>query len=215
LRLFPVENWRGAGVAADDSLARRQYHGHLPAFEARLGFNLGDRGGLFLYPVEELDAELLMSHLAAAEAERYLDLVAFLEKPARRPHLHFIVVDVNLGAHLDFLDLDRFLFLERLGGLLLSLKLEAAVVEDFHNGRIGIRGDFDEIEAGFGCKIEGALYRQRPVIGAFVVDQLDFADTDFLVGPRSLLGRGGRRSVGSANGGILLYCCRMVYWQDP
>src|SRR6476646_8334157 len=60
--------------------ARRQHHDHLAAFEARLGFDLGERAGVFLDAVEQFIAELLVRHFAAAEAQGDLDLVAFLEE---------------------------------------------------------------------------------------------------------------------------------------
>ena len=111
-------------------------------------FDLGDRSGLFLDLVEEPYAELLVGHLAAAEAQRHLDLVAFLEEAADRFHLHLVVVGVDVRPHLDFLDFDRLLLLARLGGLLLALIFEAAVVENFGDRRDRIGGDFDEVEPG-------------------------------------------------------------------
>ena len=75
-------------------------------------------------------AELLVRHLAAAEAQRHLDLVAFLEEPADGAHLHVVVVIVDAGPHLDLFDLDDLLVLARLGGLLLLLVFVLAVIED-------------------------------------------------------------------------------------
>jgi hypothetical protein len=48
--------------------ARGQDHDHLAAFEARLRLDLGDRPGIGLHPVQELEAKLLVRHFAAAEA---------------------------------------------------------------------------------------------------------------------------------------------------
>src|SRR5690349_20125880 len=61
--------------------ARRKNHHHLPAFELGLVFDLGDRLDLLADLVEQLHAKLQMRHLAAAEAQGQLDLVAFIEKP--------------------------------------------------------------------------------------------------------------------------------------
>src|SRR6185369_10518060 len=61
-------------------LARRQQHHHLAAFEARLRFHLRHRRRVFLDALEQLVAELLVRHFAAAEAQGDLDLVAFLEE---------------------------------------------------------------------------------------------------------------------------------------
>jgi hypothetical protein len=45
-------------------------------------------------------------------------------------------VDIDIGPHLDFLDLDGLLLLAGFGGFLLRLKLEAAVIEDLGDGRL-------------------------------------------------------------------------------
>jgi hypothetical protein len=113
-------------------------------------------------------------------------------------------VNIDVRPHLDFLDLDRLLLLAGLGGFLLRLVLEAAVIEDLGDGRIGIRGDLDEIKTGFDGNLQRAVDRDVAVVGSLVVDQLNFTDTDFLVDPRPVLGGCRLGSVGSANGGILL-----------
>ena len=64
-----------------------------------------------------------MRHLAAAEAQRDLDLVAFLEEAPHGLHLDLVVVVVDARAELDFLDLDGLLLLAGLGGLLLLVEL--------------------------------------------------------------------------------------------
>src|SRR5208337_5227877 len=53
------------------SLLGRQDHDHLAAFHRRLGLDLGDRRGLGPDPLQELEADVLMRHLAAAEAQRH------------------------------------------------------------------------------------------------------------------------------------------------
>ena len=133
----------------------------------------------------------MMGHFAAAEAERQLDLVALLEEAPDRPHLHLVVVDVDVRAHLDLLDLDDLLLLAGFGGFLLGLILEAAVVEDLGDRRVLIRGDLDEVHPGFAGELEGALNRHVAVILALVVDQLDRGDADFFVDAGAFLGGGG------------------------
>src|SRR5262245_39100887 len=84
-------------------LLRRQYHHHLAAFQARELLDLGADVHLFLDAVEHLDAEFLVHHLAAAEAERHLHLVAFLEEAGDGAHLDLEVVVVDAGPELDLL----------------------------------------------------------------------------------------------------------------
>ena len=68
-----------------------------PSIE-RLGLDLGDRRGLGLHPLQQLEADVLVRHLAAAEAQRHLDLVALVEEAAHRAHLDFVVVVVDARA---------------------------------------------------------------------------------------------------------------------
>src|ERR1700739_1704406 len=59
--------------------SRGQHHDDLAGLEPRLLLDLGEFGGIVLDAVEELGAQILVRHLASAEAQRHLDLVAFLE----------------------------------------------------------------------------------------------------------------------------------------
>ncbi len=68
-----------------------------------------------------------------------------------------VVVVVDAGTELDLLDLDDLLLLAGLGGLLLLVEVELAVIEDLADRRIGVRGDLDEIESG----VFGQLERVR------------------------------------------------------
>src|SRR5690606_3429177 len=82
-------------------------------------------------------------------------------------------------------------------------------IEDLADGRIGIRCDLDEIETGLLCHLERSFDRNRPVVLAFAIDELDAGNPDFRIGARSFLGRL-RRSVWSANGRILLKSLTMM-----
>ena len=123
----------------------------------------------------------MMRHLAAAEAQRQLDLVAFLEEAPHRLHLDLVVMGVDVRAHLDLLDLDDLLVLARLGRLLLVGVFQLAEVEDLGDRRIGVRGNLDEIETGFfseqQCLVDGDV-AAVPAVG---VDQLDAGNTDVAV----------------------------------
>ena len=94
-----------------------------------------------------LHADVLVRHLAAAEAQRDLDLVALLDERLHGAHLHLIVVLVDVRADLDLLDLDDFLLLLGFVLLLLLLVFELAEVEDLHHRRLGVRADLQQVEA--------------------------------------------------------------------
>src|SRR5215211_4346597 len=125
----------GATKMRMELLSRRQHHHHLAAFEAGLLLDLGDLGGVVLDTVEQLIAQLLVRHFPAAEAQRHLDLVAFLEEALHRAHLHVVIVIVDHRPEFYLLDLDHFLFLAGFSRLLLRLVFVFAVVEKFGNGR--------------------------------------------------------------------------------
>src|SRR5262245_50273814 len=79
---------------------------------------LADVGG---EAAEEIEAELRLRHLAAAELDGRLDLVALFQEPHRVLQLRRVVVVVDVRTELDFLDLDRLLLLPRIVRLLLLL----------------------------------------------------------------------------------------------
>src|SRR5437868_6387163 len=61
-------------------LLRRQHHHHLAPFQLGPLLHRADGGEIGLHALQERDAELLVGHLAAAEAQRDLGLVAFGEE---------------------------------------------------------------------------------------------------------------------------------------
>jgi len=130
-------------------LAGSKYHYHLPALKLRFQFNLSDHARFFFDLHEELHAKLLVCHFAATEAKRDLYLIALLKELLDGAHLNFVVMRVDIGAKLDFLDLNGLLLLARLSGLLLCLKFILSEIHDLTDRDFSIDRDFDKIEAGF------------------------------------------------------------------
>jgi hypothetical protein len=120
-------------------------HHHLAAFESGFALDLGDLIGIGLDAKEQFPAELLVRHFPAPEAQRHLYFVAFVKEADHRLHFHFVVVIIDVRPHLDLFDLDRLLLLASLGGFLLFLVFEFAVVENFSDRRVCIGRDLDEI----------------------------------------------------------------------
>jgi len=113
-------------------------------------------------------------------------------------------VVVDTGTELDLLDLDDLLVLARLGGLLLRLILEAAVVEELADRRDRLRRDFDQVQSRRFGAIERIEEGDDTDVGAFLVDQLDLGNaTDLSVDARPFLGRR-RCAERTANGRDLL-----------
>src|SRR5918911_852599 len=80
-----------------------------------------------------------MRHLAAAEHDGHLHLVAVLEEALDMAFLGGVVVRVDLGPQLDLLDGDRRLVLARELGLLLLLVAVLRVVHDAADRRPHLR----------------------------------------------------------------------------
>src|SRR6266498_1824144 len=97
-------------------------------------------------PLEQAYAEFLVRHLAAAEAQRDLRLVAFAQEPDQVAQLDLVVELVRTGPELHFLDLDLLELELRLVLLLRLPVLELAEVHDPANRRLRHRGDLDQIE---------------------------------------------------------------------
>ena len=113
---------------------------------------------------------------------------------------------VDAGAELDFLDLDRLLLLARLGGFLLRLILEFAVVEDFANGGADIGRNLDKVETGFAGQRNGFVDGGDASVRSILVDQLNLANADIFVGARPVLLDRRSGSHGATNGSALLSC---------
>src|SRR5215472_4546664 len=183
-RATPAPAWRAPNRQGARPLSGREHHDHLPAFEFRLLLDLGHGRHVVAHPVEQLEAKLLVGHLAATKTQRDLDLVALVEESPDRAHFHVVIVIIDHRPELDFLDLDDLLFLARLGGLLLFLVLELTKIEDFTDWGRHVGGDFDEIESRLQRNIERITQCNDAAIFSFLVDQLHLSDANIFVDAR-------------------------------
>src|SRR5215471_1198213 len=175
---------RGRLLAAD---LLRQDRVHLVAFLARRG--LGDRevGELADQPLQDAAADLGVRHLAPAEEDRRLHLVAVLEEALDVLLLELVVVLVHLRPELDFLDLDDLLMLLRRPRALLLLVLIAPEVHDAADRRHRRRGDLHEVEPLLPRDGQRLRRRHDPELRAVLVDDADFTDPDAFVDPRAIV----------------------------
>src|SRR5688572_7827545 len=127
---------RGCAAAAARRLLR-QNRMHLVAFLAGRGLGNRDVGQLIAQPLENAPPDLGMCHLAAAEENRGLHLVAVSEEALDVLLLELIVVLVDLGPEFDFFDVDDLLVLLRFARAFLFLVLVLAEIHDPAHGRDG------------------------------------------------------------------------------
>src|SRR5688500_10890403 len=140
-------------------------------------------------------ANLRVRHLAAAEENRRLHLVAVFDEALDVMLLELVIVLVHLRAELDLLDLDHLLVALRFPGPLLLLVLILAVVHDSADGRHGGRRDFDQVEAFLSGKNESLGRRHDAELLPRVVNHADFTDADTLVDAEPVVTTGRARSI--------------------
>ena len=95
--------------------------------------------------------------------------------------LGLVVVVVDLGSQLLFLDDGLLLVLARLARLLSRLVLELAVVHDLADRWFGVRGYFDKVEIGVRGDAEGVFDAHDAYLLATWSDQADFRYSNALV----------------------------------
>ena len=187
------------------ALPRRQYHDDLTAF--RLGFLL-DFGLLLkvaLDAAEQLHAQFLVRHFAAPEAQGDFHLVAFFQESLHAAHFHIVIVIVDIGAQLDFLDLDNLLLLARFVLALLFLVLVLADIEDFANRRLRIRRDLHQVQARFVGFVDGGIPVDNPKIFTARANKANGQGVDLVVDARPILR--GRRGRFDSSDVAFSFCC--------
>ena len=95
--------------------------------------------------------------------------------------LGLVIVGIDLGSQLLFLDDCLLLVLARLARLLSRLVLELAVVHDLANRRFGVWSYFDEVEIGIRGDAESVFDAHDAYLLATWSDQADFRYSNALV----------------------------------
>src|SRR4051812_10581689 len=131
-----------------------------------------------------------MRHLAAAEENRRLHLVAVLEEALDVLLLELVVVLVDLRPELDLFDEDHLLVLLRLARALLFLVLILPEIHDAADRRHGRRRDLDQVEPLLLRNRERLRRRHDAELLAGVVDHPDFAHANALVDPHAIVAAG-------------------------
>ncbi len=129
-------------------LAGLRAHEHLHAAPFQLGGLIHHRylGQYLGKPLFHLEAQVGMGHLAPAEPDGYLELVAGLYKLGRLADLGVEVVRVDVQRKPDLLDVDDLLILLGFLVFLLLFKAELAVVHQLAHRRGRLRCDLDQVQ---------------------------------------------------------------------
>ena len=132
-----------------------------------------------------------------AEEDRRLDLVAFLDEPLNVVLLERVIVLVDLGPELDFLDLDDVLMPLRFPGALLLLVLVLPVIHDPADRRDRRGRNLHEVEPFLPGDRQGLRRRHDAELLARVVDHADFTDADAFVDAEPVVAAAGPITIES------------------
>jgi len=138
--------------------------------------------------VDDLVPEVAVGHLAALEAERRLDLVAFAEEADSLIFLRLVVVLVDGDGELNLFNGDDLLLFAGGAVAFVFLVEELAVILDLADGRDGIGRDLDEVERTLTGHLKGLEGGHDAELFAVLVDDADFAGADTFVSTDERLG---------------------------
>ena len=107
---------------------------------------------------------------------------------------------VDVGTHLDLLDLLRPLALARGIRLFLGFVLVLADVQEFRDGRIGVGRYLDQVQSYSGGLLHGFLRKHHAQIFAILVNYADLGRGNEFIVTRTIFGRRRQRAPGSRMG---------------
>src|SRR6266542_4266169 len=174
----------GAALGLRRALAWREHRDHVAAVLPSRTVDLGDVHDVGGQSFEQAPTELGVGHLPAAEHDGHLDLVALLEESLDVALLRLVVVVVDLGPHLHFLEDHQALLAPGLLGLDGLLVLVLRVVHHFRDGRAGQRRNLDEVEVGAASDPQSSLSVHHPELLAVGADHPDLSCPDTVVDSR-------------------------------
>lgn len=179
---------RKTAASVSSGLQGCQYHAQVSVDDrAGADFDVRDIAHQLDNLVEDLAAVLGPPKITPAEHDRDLDLVARDEETAGVADFGMKIVGVDVGPQLDLLYGDAGLFLAGFLGFLRGLESMLAPVQDADHDGPGIRGYFDQVEAGFGCNPAGFIECDDADLFTLDPYQSDWAETDLIVDSDSIV----------------------------
>src|SRR6516165_9486704 len=167
-------------------LFRCKNHDHLLAFHERVLLDHRMRSEVGRNPVEELATDVLVHHLAAAEPQGHLGLIALRQEAGEITQLDLVIRLARAGTKFHFLDLNLLLLALSEVGFLVLLEQELAVIHDAHDRRLGGRRHLDQIQFGSRRHLQGVVARHHSGLRPIGPDHTQLRRADFLVAPHPL-----------------------------
>jgi len=157
------------------------------AFHARHELNDCVFADVLNQAVDDLVTQIAVGHLAALEAQRSLDLVAFLEKADGLVLARDVVVIVDGHGEFNLLDDDDLLALARGAIAFFFLVEEFAVILNAANGGNSGGRNLHEIETSLAGDFEGFKRGEDTKLLTLFVDHANFPGADTIVDTDELL----------------------------
>ena len=114
---------------------------------------LGERLEIRLHAFKDFDSQLFPGQFSSAELESDFDFIPFAQKPLSVAQLDLVIVLLNPGADLNFLDLNGFLFLLQFCLFFLGFIAKFSIIKNLTNRGINIGRHFHQIKASRSCAI--------------------------------------------------------------
>jgi hypothetical protein len=131
--------------------------------------------------VNDLVTQITMGHLSSLEAERGLDLIAFIQEANSLVLLRLIVMFVNGDGELDLFDSDDLLLLPCSSIALILLVEELAVVLNLADRGNRVGRDLHKVQRFLAGHFESLKRSHYAKLFAIFVDDSDFAGADALI----------------------------------
>src|SRR5260370_11911001 len=176
-----LTQWPVRLLSAGYLLGRSQDRVHGIAFHPRAEFHDSFFANLADQPVEHIATQVLVGHLASAEAQAGLDLVPFAEEAPHMVALGHVIVLVHVDAELYFFQHDLFLvFLGRAFFLFLLVQV-FAVIHDAANRGHGVGRDLYQIELLLSRSFDGIERGHNAQLITVRIDHAGLARADAFV----------------------------------
>jgi hypothetical protein len=162
-------------------LERSHEHDHGPALHPRRLFDRTVRTELIGELIEQRSAQIRVGHLAAAEEDGQLDLVAGVEELRGLPTFGFEVMIIDLRPDADLFQLDNVLVSARLALFAALLVSKLPVVHEPADGWHRVGSHLDEIEPPLARHLQRIECGDNANLLAVLINQPDLADPDALI----------------------------------
>lgn len=98
-------------------------------------------------------------------------------------NLKVIIMDADFRPELNLLELDLFLVLLRFLGPLVLLIEKLPIIHNSADGRVGLRGNLDQVKPSFSGEGESLGERQNANLFLVLIDDPDFSGVNHFINP--------------------------------